>query len=214
MESLRAIRWETANLERELSLQKTPELGFPTTSLSFQGDMKARICISLSEATDRQRRQTQAERARSSSDSLPRMVRRVSWHKRAEKLEFIGEIVMVVTEGDAWLSGSRRSESGASRDCGGGGGGASSSSSPQQPITTSFLGMMCVILCLKLRIKMDIIWASWPNKVFYLGEIYKKIKIKSGPIFHNVKKYHIFWFQLKLLEIVFSKLWCNLTDYQ
>lgn len=62
-------------------------------------------------------------------------MRRVSLHRRAEKLEFIGEIVLSAADEECEikeLSGRRRSEGRESN--GGDGCGGASSSSPQQPI--------------------------------------------------------------------------------
>lgn len=90
-----------AKRERELSRQKLPDEGLPITCLSFQGDMKARACISRSEATSFHPRQTQAARARSESCRRSKMQRRMSREARAEKLEFMGEMMMVLP----WASG-------------------------------------------------------------------------------------------------------------
>lgn len=90
--SPRAIRCEIANFPRVLSLQKLPEIGSPITSFNFHGALKAPVRISLSEATELQRRQTQPARARSGIGSFSNMIRSVSRHVKAEKCEFIGDM--------------------------------------------------------------------------------------------------------------------------
>lgn len=92
-ESPRRMRWEMANLFKLLSLQKLPEVGLPTISFNFHGALNAAVWISLSEATELQILQTQPARAKSSIGSFSKMILRTSLQIRAEKLEFIGEIV-------------------------------------------------------------------------------------------------------------------------
>nr|GMD48156.1 hypothetical protein Iba_chr10fCG3700 [Ipomoea batatas] len=84
-----------ALLSGKASLMMYPkllELGFPMSSLSFQGALNALVWISLSEATAFQSLETHAARAKSGSGSFSRIARRVSWQSKAQKLEFIGEI--------------------------------------------------------------------------------------------------------------------------
>lgn len=84
-----------AKRPRLVSLQKLPELGFPITSFNFQGDLKALVWISRSEATENHSLETQADRARSISGSFSKMLRRMSLHTRASKFEFIGDRTVV-----------------------------------------------------------------------------------------------------------------------
>lgn len=93
--SPRQMWWEMANLARELSLQKLPESGSPITSFNFQGATKALVSISLWEATEFQRRQTQLARARSGIGRFWKMRRRMSVEESAGKWEFMGEITVV-----------------------------------------------------------------------------------------------------------------------
>lgn len=84
-----------AKRRRLLSRQKVVEEGMPTRCLSFHGDVKARICISGSEATACHDLHTHEARARSVSGSRSKMHLRMSPDARAEKLEFNGEMMEV-----------------------------------------------------------------------------------------------------------------------
>lgn len=118
-----------AKRARELSLQKAPEPGVPTTPASCQGAMKARMSISLSEATEHQRRETQAARARSGMGRVWKMVRRISAQDKASKLEFIGDstVLVVVEETKQWSISS-----------------LSSSPPPGHPISNRRMEIYCV----------------------------------------------------------------------
>ncbi|CAI0460090.1 unnamed protein product, partial [Linum tenue] len=97
--------------------------------------MKARLVISSSEATAFHARETQLALARSATESLSRMRRRVSRQERAEKLEFIGEIVEQLAPVPAEVVSAAEEE----LRCWVRVGSGSSSSPPQQPIDFVFL---------------------------------------------------------------------------
>jgi hypothetical protein len=102
-----------ANRVREEDRQKAVEEGEPTTRLTPHGPANARSSMARSEATARQIRQTQADRARSRGGRPSRIDWRRSREESAVKLEFIGERI---TEGGGGAaasgleSGAKRSE--------------------------------------------------------------------------------------------------------
>lgn len=71
--------------------QKAVEEGIPTTCLTPHGPAKARSSMARSEATARQSRQTQVDRARSRGGRRSRIDWRRSAEESALKLEFMGE---------------------------------------------------------------------------------------------------------------------------
>ena len=76
---------------REEYRQKAVEEGIPTTRLTPHGPAKARSSMARSEATARQSRQTQVDRARSRGGRRSRIDWRRSAEESALKLEFMGE---------------------------------------------------------------------------------------------------------------------------
>jgi hypothetical protein len=102
-----------ANRVREEDRQKALEEGVPTTRLTPQGPANARSSMVRSEATARQSRQTQADRARSRGGRRSRIDWRRSPEESAVKLEFIGDRTTEGRGGAAASgleSGAKRSE--------------------------------------------------------------------------------------------------------